>query len=372
MPYYMKIDKIEDKESGKGKRIANNLLNLKNLFEEGNGEPSSSKYTAPIPQKTLEDTLLLASWNIREFDSLSFGKRSDEAMLYIAEIISRFDLVAIQEVKRDIHILKRLQKFLGRHWNFVVTDETMGSGGNRERLAFYYDTRKIKFTGLSGEIQLPNEKRTFARSPFMAGFQAGWFKFALCTVHIYYGKSKANDDDRIKEIDMIANHLAERRDTYRKLLLKNKINRSEYENVILLGDFNIFKVEDKTYQSLLKAGFDMSKNLIGRKTNTGKSKKVFDQIAYISDSKNIRGTGLAGVFNFYDMVYRDEDQKTYEEEMVECLKGKSGKQYKDRDVKGRERYYKQYWRTHMMSDHLPIWVELKTNFSTEYLERRAF
>ena len=27
----------------------------------------------------------------------------------------------------------------------------------------------------------------FARTPFVVEFQSGWFKFILCTVHIYYG-----------------------------------------------------------------------------------------------------------------------------------------------------------------------------------------
>ncbi|MEZ4849612.1 MAG: hypothetical protein R3B93_13540 [Bacteroidia bacterium] len=55
-----------------------------------------------IPQRNLEDTLILGTWNIREFDSPSFGKRIDEAMLYIAEIVRRFDPVAIQEVRKDL------------------------------------------------------------------------------------------------------------------------------------------------------------------------------------------------------------------------------------------------------------------------------
>jgi hypothetical protein len=34
-----------------------------------------------------------------------------------------------------------------------------------------------------------------------------------------------------------------------------------------------------------------------------------------------------------------------------------------------ERYYLSTWRTFQMSDHLPLWVELKTDFSDEYLTR---
>jgi len=34
-----------------------------------------------------------------------------------------------------------------------------------------------------------------------------------------------------------------------------------------------------------------------------------------------------------------------------------------------EKYYMTSWRTFEMSDHLPLWVELKIDFSNQYLER---
>ena len=48
-----------------------------------------------IPARTLRDTLLLATWNIRDFDSNKFGQgpRLDESYYYIAEVIAAFDLV---------------------------------------------------------------------------------------------------------------------------------------------------------------------------------------------------------------------------------------------------------------------------------------
>ena len=58
-----------------------------------------------IPARTFQDTLLLATWNIREFDSPAYGLRIEEAYYYIAEIIARFDLIAIQEVRRDLQAL---------------------------------------------------------------------------------------------------------------------------------------------------------------------------------------------------------------------------------------------------------------------------
>ena len=86
---------------------------------------------AEIPQRSQEETLLLATWNLRDFDKPSFGQRSEEAMHYLAEVCARFDLIAIQEVYRDLGGLKRLMALLGGTWDFLVTDT--GEGGRKRR-----------------------------------------------------------------------------------------------------------------------------------------------------------------------------------------------------------------------------------------------
>ena len=73
-----------------GPRIAQGLMRLR----EG--------LSASIPPKTVGDCLLLATWNIRDFGKGKQGGRSDEALAYIAESLSRFDLVAVQEVSADL------------------------------------------------------------------------------------------------------------------------------------------------------------------------------------------------------------------------------------------------------------------------------
>jgi len=378
MPFYTGINSM--KPEGSGQRTAERILRLRQLFDEGDGVPSEPGYVAPIPQRSLEDNIIIGSWNIREFDSLSFGKRSDEAMLYIAEIISRFDLVAIQEVGRDLAVLDRLRKVLGYQWNYIVTDETMGDKGNEERFAFFFDTKKVRFTGLAGEVVIPDSKFQYARTPFLVGFQAGWFKFTICTVHMYYGESKAVDPIRLKEIKLLAAHIKERMLTYRKGVEEKKLKHSEYENIFLMGDFNIFSVKDETFEALTDQGFEVSEGLFGAKTNTGKDHRTFDQIAFMSDAKNIQATGKSGVFDFLKAVYCDEDQDIYADQMQDYIvsanekrtKSKKVAEYNDRSKGKQTLYYKTYWRTHQMSDHYPLWIELKTNFSNEYLERRAF
>jgi hypothetical protein len=61
-------------------------------------------------------------------------------------------------------------------------------------MAYLYDRRKIDFTGLAAELVLPKERGMAdepmrpARSPYLAGFRAGWAYLTLATVQIYYGK----------------------------------------------------------------------------------------------------------------------------------------------------------------------------------------
>ena len=37
----------------------------------------------------------------------------------------------------------------------MVSDVTEGSAGNQERMAFLFDRRKIRFSGVAGEIVIP-------------------------------------------------------------------------------------------------------------------------------------------------------------------------------------------------------------------------
>src|SRR4051812_35049509 len=103
---------------------------------------------AVVPPR-LADNLLVASWNLRAFGSLTrkwhsaasdTPKRDLNAALCIAEVVSLFDVIASQEVKADLRALRDLLKKLGPNWAFAMTDVTYGSPGNGERLAYLFDT----------------------------------------------------------------------------------------------------------------------------------------------------------------------------------------------------------------------------------------
>jgi endonuclease/exonuclease/phosphatase family metal-dependent hydrolase len=354
MPFYpnLKTEILEQSSyTNKQKKlnhIAGKLLELKKALK------------ASIPSKTREDKLLLATFNIREFDcnDKKFGPRTVESLYYLAEIISAFDIVALQEINQNLEPFKKLMRILGPDYNYLVTDVTEGASGNGERMAYVYDQKKLMFRNLAGEIVLPGTDKKpipqFARTPYLVGFQAGWFKFNLCTVHIYYGTDTgAKFERRVKEIENLSMFFKKRSET-------------EDANFILLGDFNILNNQDRTMKALLKGGFKIPEALKKRSGSNIKKDKFYDQIVYKESKDNhhpISFSGKAGVFDFYDIVFSEKEKDLYYEDYAQVLKANKKKASKTSFAKDFNE-----WRTFQMSDHLPLWVEFDINYSEAYLK----
>ena len=343
MPFYTALG--HEPDPARRRRTAEGILRLKAAL----ADPADG-----VPGHTLDDRALIATWNIREFDSSKGGQRGIEPLLYIAEVISAFDIVAIQEVRENLEPLNRLLNYLGPWWHVLVTDVTRGKSGNFERLAFLYDTRKVRFSGLVGEVVRPRESgaaaadfvEQFARTPLLVGFQVGWLKFTICTAHILYGSSQAENPARVKEIAWLAQMLAD----------QHLEQHAWSENVILLGDFNIFETSDTTADAIRAAGFVLPDELTKKPSNLTQTKH-YDQIAFYQPKRPNMPAPIsiahAGVFQWQDFVYRKDEGATYE---ADRQASKSTLAYGT-------------WRTYQMSDHDPMWVELRTDGSQRYLER---
>lgn len=330
-----------------------------------------------------DGNLLLATWNIRDFDSnkFKFGPRLPETFYYLAEIVSCFDLVAVQEVDRDLAPLDRLMRILGHEWDYIVTDTTEGRGGNNERMAFLYNKEKVWFRKIAGEVVLPDGQlvvspkkvkvdgesveteagQQFARSPFLVAFQAGWFRFSLCTVHIYYGKESGPQlRRRIDEIKRLVKFFADRQDVASR---QEKDRRGDVENYVLLGDFNVVSPEHETMAALQGKGFVVPEPIDGDKVRR-KGMHFYDQIAVrVKDPRFEVGSG--GIVDIFEDVFRDEDLETYKQYMPE--KDPEDGQFAARTA---ESLYRK-WRTWQMSDHSPLWIEVKTDFTDTYLQEIA-
>src|SRR5919202_1705418 len=169
-----------------------------------------------IPAKHVDRNLLIGTWNIRAFGDLADTwtgagdgtvKRDLRALAHIGEVVSRFDVVAIQEVKGNLRALRYLMKTLGPDWGFILTDTNRGEAGNDERLAFVFDLRRVKPSGLACELVLSDEDvgvagaakmvEQFARTPYAVSFFSGNQTFLLVTLHVKWGKVPS---DRLPEL----------------------------------------------------------------------------------------------------------------------------------------------------------------------------
>lgn len=267
---------------------------------------------------------------------------------------------------------------LGPDWDFISTDVTdRDLGGNGERLTYAFDKRKVWFQNVAGEIVLPTNMlvsralvetdrgsltsgKQFRRTPFLARFQRGWFKFDICTVHIYYGAESGDKlKERVEEIDRIASYLGQ----------KAEVAAQEGRALILLGDFNIVHPEHETMKALTDRGFRVPKALV-RPTNINRS-KYYDQIAFYAkdevldfiDRRSRRKKGRnAGIVEIFENLFTDDMQSAYEAAMLRSGNGEG----KEGDAL--QKYYRS-WRTYQLSDHKPMWVRLQVNDSDRYLQR---
>jgi len=455
MPFYPEL-KINAADSQaiklKKRRVVSNLQKVRQALES---HIESSRDTTRRSK-----SVRIATWNIREFGGTSYGGRSFEELYYIAEIVSHFDVIALQEVRDNLREFMRLMKYLGPDWSYIATDVIEGNAGNGERMVFLYNYHSVRFRNIAGELTLkeggkirasfgerinlergirinldsafnlsgtynastitksgkvqldedleiplpPDSKldipsgsslvlkkgqeiirpangkatvtipvgvvegsqyglrfpentfddsfRQFARTPFLISFQSGWLKLNLCTVHIYYGSE--TNVNKLKQRESEIKQLTE--------ALANKAN-GEYKNdresfMGVLGDFNILGRGHPTMKALESNDFEIPEKLKSIPGSNVARDKAYDQIAFWKPGRTTGYTRLdiigANIFDYYEHIYRDQDEPVYRMEGAEINGLKEGSKYTT-------------WRTYKMSDHLPMWIELRTDFGEEYL-----
>jgi endonuclease/exonuclease/phosphatase family metal-dependent hydrolase len=296
---------------------------------------------AGIPPKVSDRNLLIASWNIRVLAGLhrSFGenagspKRNLRALAIIAEVVRRFDVVAIQEIRGETTAIRTLvDDFLGPDWGLILTDVTVGAAGNDERLGFVFDRRRIRLSGLAGEIVLPptdagDPAEQFDRTPYLVGFEAGGTRFSLVTAHIKYGDVP---ESRLPELRRFADFTAN------ELRKRSRVNDLEIGTVIVLGDFNIDERGDNPlFAAFVAKGLVVPDELQGLTTTSGGEPKFYDQIAWFMGSDmRLPYTRQAGVVDFTGAVFK--------ELTVQAM-------------------------SYRVSDHFPLWAEFETDQSARVM-----
>jgi hypothetical protein len=250
-----------------------------------------------VRPRLIDRNLLVATWNVRDFGGMSDSwERSDKDKpkrnladaLAIAAVLSRFDVIAVQEARSNLRALRHVLKALGPEWGLILTDVNPPPDGNDERLAFVFDTRRVRPSGLAAELVIPEDKRKgggalkeqFVRTPYAVSFISGGQTFILVTLHIDWGDSGA---DRTNELQEIANWLAgwaKRTEDYN-------------QNLICLGDLNIAAKDDANFKALTSTGLEPPEELQGlSRTVSDKAGKphYYDQIAWFNQGGRARLT----------------------------------------------------------------------------------
>ena len=256
------------------------------------------RYGCPIRRN---DSVVIGSFN-----ALKLGKDDDNKKRwdFLKRFVSRYDLLAVQEVMDDLSGVRRLKKMLGSGFELIVSDTTgaiPGALGLRERLAFLYRPERIELKELVSDITYDrsvvidtlkqdidtwkkffedfdeiNKQReqegkdklglsdvehpkflTFIRTPHCASFSikgkggASPVDFLAINAHLLYGEG---EEERIREFFALLEWLARR---------AKQSKRMYYKNIVLLGDLNMdFESPESRYSDIVRLLIELNSNLL--------------------------------------------------------------------------------------------------------------
>jgi len=104
-------------------------------------------------------------------------------LLCIAEVIHRFDVVAIQEVRASAGRCWRSCRCSGMARRSWVTDVTRGRQGNNERLAFVLDRQRVRPSGVACELVVAAENAGIPEETLKGQFAAPPMRSASPATH---------------------------------------------------------------------------------------------------------------------------------------------------------------------------------------------
>ena len=162
---------------------------------------------------------------IASFNAMRLGEKEKNYEV-MAKVLSNFDLIGIEEVMHEKGLKKlkaHLIKLTGEKWEYIISENSVGSEGYREYYGYIYRKKKFQEARRIGFYKEKNENE-FMRQPYGAYFKSGNFDFVYVICHSIFG-------DKEKQ---------------RLIEASNYINVYEYflkesgeSDVIIAGDFNV-------------------------------------------------------------------------------------------------------------------------------------
>ena len=271
-----------------------------------------------------EGRLRMATFNV---DNLS--ERNDVSLR--AAVMSEFDIIALQEVETIAgltKIVKELERTTKSNWSQVLSPQS-GKGNHGEYFAFVYRPAVVEYIEETASLYDGEFAKKFVRPPFYAGFRASKFDFTLITVHIKWSKSSTARAAETRRLADVYNHVQE--------------SDAIENDVILLGDFNLWPWHERGFQPMREAGlFPVLSD-----------KNVFT--TYGAKERNQWS-------NFYDNIWLSTATS-------EWISGAAGVVPTFRMLK------KQGMTAHMqarrlISDHCPVWAVFSTVDDDDYIKTK--
>jgi deoxyribonuclease-1-like protein len=247
----------------------------------GNQQPASTPHNG---------TIKIASFNIQVFGESKLNK--PEALRTLVEIVQRFDVVAIQEVRATSdEILPRFVAALnatGRQYDFVIGPR-LGRTNSKEQYAFVFDRQTIECDrSATYTVQNPGDK--MHRAPLVASFRTRnappqqAFTFTLVNIH-------TDPDEVPQELNALVDVIRGVRNN----------GRGE-DDVLLLGDLNA----DERMLASLAQSTGCSLVVSGVPTNT-RGSKTYDNLLYARGATT-EFTQQWGVLDFAREYHLSEQQ----------------------------------------------------------------
>lgn len=232
-----------------------------------------------FPILIFSNNILIGSFNV-----LRLGE-SDKDYISLAKIISKFDVVALQEVmnEKGLQTLKKeIERLDNQKWGYILSEE-VGSQKYKERYAVIYKKNivdKIESLGLYNN----GKSKDFIREPFGVKIKSNNFDFVIISVHSIFGNSKKERMEEAQRYHKVYKYFA---------------NKSKEEDILLMGDFNL-EANDNSF-SYMKKTLDIKEVLdpINNKTTISDNRLAnsYDNM-FFNRNKVREFTGRYGVYNF--------------------------------------------------------------------------
>jgi endonuclease/exonuclease/phosphatase family metal-dependent hydrolase len=240
--------------------------------------PVDSTASTPVAAYRVP-TITIASFNIQVFGTSKLRKQP--VMEVLAQVIRRFDVVAIQEVRStDDSVLPDFVQLInanGSRYAFVIGPR-LGRTNSKEQYAILFDTTRIE-VDLRSVYTVASPQDLLHRPPLVGRFRVRdvppdlAFTFNLVDVH-------TDPDETSTELDALA-----------AVFVGVQQNGSGEDDVILLGDLNV----DENHLGNLGRLPHIGHAISGVTTNTRRN-KMYDNIVF-DQQATVEYTGRSGVLD---------------------------------------------------------------------------